>query len=378
LIDGVVQDCPALLLEPSRENKAKRSEQFDDSYWVKLNSSIEDNQIVSPDGNQTADKYTHGGSNAVNYVYGNAGLVTSGNYYTFSVFVKKGTGNFVQLLFGSGAFGVMHQNFDIDNGVIGSSSGDATPFIEEYPNGWYRIGITDNCTTTQTAGTAFVSLAQSNTSSRLNPFTSSDDFYVWGAQVEEGSYATSYIPTTTSTVTRNADVCNGAGTSAEFNDSEGVLFAELKGLNETDSSTGYITLNDGSTTTNAIFIQYRNTGELRLYNGGTSTPELIYRDANADLTKNIKLAIKYGTTTGSYKVYINGFSQTIEGAFVATAMSGLSKLQFAYSNATSNPFRGKTKQLMVFNEALTDSELEQVTSWTSFGEMAKGQLYTIE
>ena len=128
---------------------------------------------------------------------------------------------------------------------------------------------------------------------------------------------------------------------------------------------------------NAIFIQYRNLGELRLYNGGTTTPELIYRDASADLTENIKLAIKYGTTTGSYKVYINGFSETIEGAFVATAMSGLSKLQFAYSNGTSNPFRGKTKQLMTFNEALTDSELEQVTSWTSFGEMAKGQLYSV-
>ena len=114
LIDGVVQDCPALLLEPSRTNQAQRTEEFDNSYWTKSNSTITANQIVSPDGSQTADKYTHGGSSAVNYIFGNVGSVTSGNDYTFSVFVKKGTGTFVQLLYGSGAFGVMHQNFDIE------------------------------------------------------------------------------------------------------------------------------------------------------------------------------------------------------------------------------------------------------------------------
>jgi hypothetical protein len=116
---------------------------------------------------------------------------------------------------------------------------------------------------------------------------------------------------------------------------------------------------------------------LRLYNSGTSTAQMIYRDANADLTENIKVAIKYGTTTGSYKVYINGFSETIEGAFVATAMSGLDELKFEYATSGNN-FYGKTKQLMTFKTALSDSDLEDLTSWDSFNEMAKGQLYKIE
>ncbi len=124
-------------------------------------------------------------------------------------------------------------------------------------------------------------------------------------------------------------------------------------------------------------IQYRNSGELRLYNGGTSTAQMIYRDANADLTENIKVAIKYGTTTGSYKVYINGFSQTIESAFVATAMSGLDEFKFEYATSGNN-FYGKTKQVMTFKTALTDSEIETLTSWDSFSAMAKGQQYTIE
>ncbi len=117
--------------------------------------------------------------------------------------------------------------------------------------------------------------------------------------------------------------------------------AEIQGLNDTDITNRYISLTDG-TATNALMIQYRNSGELRLYNGGTSTAQIIYRDSGADLTENIKVTVKYGTTTGSYKVYINGFSKTIEGAFVATAMSGLDELKFEYASGSNN-FYGKTK-----------------------------------
>jgi hypothetical protein len=371
LLDGVVQSCPALLLEPSRTNYLLYSEDFSD--WTDAFSDVTENQIVSPDGNATADKVQNSGASSFGRVEITLSL-TSGSNIFYSVFVKKNDYDTITIrIDGTNVGGSGNSNATYDfvystETISRRTGGTATStLVEDFGNGWYRIGI-ELTNSTVTKATIYPSYGNTQTNSH----------YVWGAQLEQGDYPTSYIPTTTFSVTRNADECNSAGTTAEFNDSEGVLFAELKGLNETDSSTGYIVLNDGSTTTNAIFIQYRNTGELRLYNGGTSTPELIYRDASADLTENIKLAIKYGTTTGSYKIYINGFSQTLQGSFVATSMSGLSKLQFAYSNGTSNPFRGKAKQLMTFNEALTDSELEQVTSWTSFGEMAKGQLYTIE
>ena len=72
-----------------------------------------------------------------------------------------------------------------------------------------------------------------------------DTFYAWGLQVEQADYATSYIPTSGSTVTRSADVANNSGNADLFNDSEGVLYAEVKRFdNDTDFTT--IGITDGS------------------------------------------------------------------------------------------------------------------------------------
>jgi hypothetical protein len=356
LIDGVVQSCPALLLEPSRTNLSLYSQQF--NLWS--GGLVTADQAISPDGNLTADEIT---KTSAFSAQSRTETGTSGVNYVFSLFVKPKTTNRISLRQASGSNDV-RRYFDLSTLESGQSGGNQTGFvsegIEKYPNGWYRVHTV--CTSNGTAiSTNIYSGMAGNT-------TYDGEFYIWGSQLEQGDYPTSYIPTTTATVTRSDD--------AEFNDSEGVLFAEIQGLTDTDTGNRYISLTDG-TATNALMIQYRNSGELRLYNGGTSTAQMIYRDANADLTENIKVAIKYGTTTGSYKVYINGFSETIEGAFVATAMSGLDELKFEYALGGNN-FYGNTKQIMTFNEALTDSELEQVTSWTSFSEMAKGQLYTIE
>lgn len=81
--------------------------------------------------------------------------------------------------------------------------------------------------------------------------------YTWGAQLEQGSYPTSYIPTSGSAVTRAAETCNGAGTSDTFNDSEGVLFAEISALAD-DGSLRFVSLSDG-TNNNRVFMLYSST-----------------------------------------------------------------------------------------------------------------------
>jgi hypothetical protein len=365
LIDGVVQSCPALLLEPSRTNLVTYSQEFDG--YTKYSVTVEDNFSISPDGSQNAAKLTD--TDSYDTIRTDA-TVVSGSTYTISIFAKNPSSGKFALRAYSASGNDTRRLFNLSNLTVSGAGGDNTGLvansdnIQDYGNGWYRCSF---------------SYVPTSTSLELNIYpdeptnTDSNSVEVYGFQCELGSYPTSYIPTSGSAVTRSFDDCAGAGTTAEFNDSEGVLFAEIQGLNDTDTSNRYISLSDG-TPTNALMIQYRNNGELRLYNGGFSTPEMIYRDANAHATENIKVAIKYGTTTGSYKVYINGFSETIEGAFVATAMSGLDELKFEYALGGNN-FYGNTKQIMTFNEALTDSELEQVTSWTSFSEMAKGQLY---
>ena len=78
-------------------------------------------------------------------------------------------------------------------------------------------------------------------------------------------------------------------------------------------------------------------------------------------------------------VYVDGIAQSLSGSFVYQTISGLNELTFAQpSYLYVNPFYGKSRQVMVFNDGLIDSELEKISSWTSFSEMAKGQQYTIE
>jgi hypothetical protein len=157
-----------------------------------------------------------------------------------------------------------------------------------------------------------------------------------------------------------------------FNDSEGVLYAEIAAL-ANDGTNRLISLSDG-TADERLFLQYSTTDnrlQFLVKNGGSTQCNIIY-DAS-DLTAVHKVAAKYKA---------NDFALWVDGVEIGTdtsgnVASGLSKLQFdrGYSGL---PFYGKTKELAVFKEALTDAELESLTSWVSFTEMATDLEYTLE
>ena len=371
LIDGVVNGCPSHLLEPERLQLIQYSEAFDNASWSKINATIELNSTISPDGTLNASKIIDNSTNGYHRMTNAFSTPSSGNF-TYSIFLKKGTLNTAQFQVFDGATAASAL-VDLENGTIESDGQGINHKIENYGNGWYRCSISGSYGGSTT--TVYVYTKQKTP----NYIGNEDYLYVWGAQFEAGSYPTSYIPNygTALGVTRSAETANGAGDASTFNDSEGVLMAEISALSDLDD-TRYVTLNEGTSSVNRLSIQYRNSGELRLYNGGTSTAQMIYRDTSLDLSEKIKIAIKYGTTSSSYKVYINGFSKTIESAFVATAMSGLNNLKFTDSNGSGNQFYGNTKQIQYFDSALNDSDLETITSWTSFTDLANGQLYTIE
>jgi len=356
LIDGVVQDCPTLLLEPSRTNLATYSEDF--YLWSSGSTYVTRDQAISPDGNLTSDLFAK--TTSFQNIQKTA-TVVSGSDYSFSIFVKANTISGITLRLASGSYDV-RKYLNLEDLSVSNAGGNQTGFIgskvEEYPNDWYRYTIT----ATSNATTQYLNVYVGN-----GTVAESGSIYIWGAQFELGDYPTSYIPTTSSTVTRNADECNGAGTSAEFNDSEGVLFVEFAAL-DNDLTHRRIAISDG-TTSNLVYVSFDTTSNRILANANGRI--MIY--VTEDETQFQKVAVYYNATAP--KLYVNGFLRETETAM--TAITGLSELAFD-NGIGSNDFYGKTKQLMTFNEALTDSELEQVTSWTSFGEMAKGQLYTIE
>ena len=213
------------------------SEDF--SQWTTQSATITPNNEISPDGTQNADLITNTSANG--YV-AKAPSFNANLEYTFSVFVKAGTSNLFSLVYTPFMSQVISVEFDLSSEAATVNTGTPTNFgIDNFGNGWFRIFITEpkNATT----GTSFVRVVLSG--------STSDTGYIWGAQLEQGSYPTSYIPTQGSAVTRSAETANGAGTSDDFNDSEGVLFAEISSDNPLNDNRIY--LSDGSNN-NRIFI----------------------------------------------------------------------------------------------------------------------------
>jgi hypothetical protein len=178
-------------------------------------------------------------------------------------------------------------------------------------------------------------------------------------QLEAGAYATSYIPTVASTVTRNADVISKTGISDLINSPEGALFVEMSALSN-DGSLRNITLNDG-TINNEIRLFYSsisNTITYRILVGGT----IIVNSINSVTTTTLfnKIAIKW--KQNDFKMFVNGSivsgSVTTGNSFSANTLNRLN-----FSRANSNePFAGKIKSLQVYPTALSDAQLESLTT----------------
>ena len=367
----------ALLLENSSTNLITYSE--DTSNWSTQSSSVltTSNQAISPDGTLNADKLIP----ATGSVTSNGGRYvsfssTAGTDYSVSVFVKQAEYRYVTFSYGSTAAYGFH--FDLQDGVIIQELGNAqyttiSKEVESFSNGWYRLKI--SLTDALSVGTRFISVRPANeepTAINNNYATTGDGtsgIYVWGLQIEQGSYATSYIPTQGSTVTRVADTASGAGNSEVFNDSEGVLMAEISSQN--DSSTKLISLASTSGSENTVWIGYANgVYSVIRSNGATAVETNIVPTQSNELTK---CAILYSNS--NVKFYINGFN-LFEDTNISMPI-GLDQLRFSRKGG-SLPFYGNTKQLQYYNTALTDSELEILTSWTSFTDLANGQQYSIK
>jgi len=371
------------LLEPSRTNLFTYSE--DASQWGSSGITTpisQDGSVNNPDGVSGANEITPTSGSSLKFLFpNNTHSFTSGDTYSFSVFVKANELKYIQITGNTNAFGSgQYANFDLENGVIGTYAGatsGTTPKIEYYGNGWYRCQFQANASATTTQNIFLIAIVPSASASRLqalNP-NGTDSLYVYGFQAEAGSYATSYIPTSGQSggVTRAADVANGAGNEQVFNDSEGVLFADIAAIAD-DVTSKRIVISNGTSINNRVVLEYDETsGVVKSWVTGSGTTNGEVNLSNINKTIYNKVALSY--QTGSLKVYVSGFNLG-NGTGIVTP-TGLDTLKFEQATGGNN-FYGKTKEIGYYDAVLTDAELEALTSYTSFTNMANELNLTIK
>ena len=353
LIEVVGNDIPridytdstegALLLENSSTNLIPYSEDFSQSDWVKTGLTINVNQITSPYGGLNADEVDITTANA-HYLFDTISVSASTNY-TFTFYVKKGTATDV--------------SYSILNAINFTNIVNTTSYFNEISDTkWTRISVEfttpSGCTSIRTYP--------------LRDGLSIGTVYIWGAMLEQGSYATSYIPNygTSAGITRVADTANGAGDASTFNDSEGVLMAEISAL-DNDLTYRSISIGDGGGVINLFYSNVSNTIVASSAGGALIIKQL------SDITNFNKVIFKY--KQNDFSLWVNGFEIGTDTS--GTTGNALTTLSFD-NNAGGSKWYGSAKQIQYFDSALNDSDLETITSWTSFTDLANGQTYSIK
>ena len=346
--DSVTLASRGLLIEESRTNLSLQSENFASTSWVKQGGSISSVANIEPDGSANSELFSEDGANSTHRTFQSfAGVI--GTSYTLSVFLKFAGRDQVYLenrSIGLNPFVV----FNIQNGTIGFVSSGLTAAIQAYPNGWYRCSITGTATL---AGGNYIIGGYSGggqTYTGLN----GPAFYIYGAQVEAGSFATSYIPTVASTVVRSADVCSitGANFTSFYNQSEGTMLT-----NAFTPASGDRTVLAADDNTANEMIRLRTEGTNPFFKVTDGGSELVSIDAG---TVSANTSFKL---IGAYK--LDDFASSINGGAAVTDTSGtiptVDRMRIGAGQG-GNTMCGCVASLRYYRKRLPNAKLQTLTA----------------
>ena len=352
-----------LLLEPERRNIVTDSEEL--TYFSsRQDATTSSVSITNPKGESGAVKYipdsgTGGNRSISKNLTGLSGL------HTFSVFAKKDELRYLFLRLRNAPSDMAV--FDLQNGVV-SDTKEFNQFvsnsakIENYGNGWYRCSATFDPSESGTVGQLFFSFSADNTGSVTNQFDGdgTSGLFLWGAQIEAGSYATSYIPTQGEIlgVSRSGEtlVQDNMLTSL-FNRQAMAFYLEVEAL-ANDSDVKAITINDGSGSDR--FVLQLTGNQISTFTiSSLGTTGFSIAAPNTDTTQTNKVAASFDASNGY--LYINGTQIDVD-TINNVIGDNLSKISFGNHALVSNIFHGKIKDYKIYNTALTPAELTALTS----------------
>jgi hypothetical protein len=332
--------CPSLLLEPSRTNILGQSEYFD-GYYVKYGGvSIDTNtsETLSPEGLYNATKLIASTNNAQQALYKNLTVSTP----TLTCYAKAGEFD----TFALKSRGDVFCNFTLTgNGSAGYSLNTSARSIEPVGNGWYRCSISS----TINSSYAWVAISGGNVQG-----DGASGIYIYGVQLEQGSYPTSYIPTYGVSQTRLADVCKAESVGSLIGQTEGTFYYEfIKG----DDFGVFAVSNNGNT---SRFYNFTSGSNYTFFLQSNSGPTLVA--LNHPLSNFLdgvnKIAVKYAS--GVYKAFLNGTE--IISTSIATNDLTLNKINVNSANNNIASTKSSFNKVLIFETALSDEACIELTT----------------
>jgi hypothetical protein len=343
-LGGAVNGCPALLVEPAGTNICLQSEDFSTT-WVPgqqgsgSNAAITTNVATAPDGTATADLivFNRGAGNTSNdrSTLTQQPTVVSGTVYTQSVYLKAAT---------SGDFGKQIGIRNVAQGGV---------LVITLTANWVRYSKTE--TAPSTAGFwQFINIGGSTADNTVS-------VHAWGAQLEVGSVATSYIPTTTQAITRGADVIRKTGITSLIGQSEGTVYFEVEVTNE--ARTRWIcTLDSASNSLIQIYIGGGQNITATILNAGSTVMAAL--NSSVQSVGYHKVAFAYNTATNGCIMYIDGVqnpatTQTV----VVPGLPTFNDMSVGnFRTSTTDTLKAHVRAGAVYPNRLSNSELATLTT----------------
>ena len=341
--DPITKKPLGLLIEEGRTNLMAYSSDFSNAAWVKTNVTITSVANVAPDGTQTTQNIIPskvvGGAN---YPFLSQPFsATSGVTYIISAYVKYNGVRYIAFR----TYGTNFVWFDVLSGTVANNSNPSlfTPFVTSVGNGWYRVGYSVLAITTGSMNHHVYLTDNSATVSWSGAANGYSGIYIWGAQLEAGSFATSYIPTTTTAVSRPADQASMTGTnfSSWYNQSQGTMYVEWDYNNAAAKNLNVVPVGMGVSGNNRWMMQ---SGSVPI--GPQKGAVYVLNSPTFGLTQ---------------AVFLNGMAGGLYGANYADT-TPINNLRLGSAGSFALPLTGHIRKLSYYPKALTAVELQGLTS----------------
>jgi hypothetical protein len=357
-VDYLNNSNGSLILEPQRTNLITYSEDFSQSYWTKQNSSIVSNNAISPDGSLNADKIIATATNSSHSAFVSLSSSTSsGTSYCYSFFAKAKEYTKTAIRIGGSGYSTQPMAvINLLNGSVVSQQGFISLSIKDFSNGWYKINAV--FTATSSVAPNIQPIADGFTTTSDNYTYNGDGtsgIYIWGAMFEQGSYPTSIINTSGSSVTRNADACELTNVADRIGQTEGTMFLDFV-LDSVDGTLDFrFQLYGNNSVNNWVFVGMTN-GDIRAYVNDTTNQ--FDSSFSGVVGTRYKLALAY--KENDFAFYANGIQKSVS---TSGTIPSLDSVSLGDSVTSANMVvKESVNQAQIYNTRLSNSELATLTT----------------